>query len=213
MPLTSAYLVVLDAEERRELERRAREVTGPWRDVQRARMVLYAGTGFSTRGRASRAGTGFAMSRSRSVWTVTRRSSVVGDAASLRKAVSMAWQIVLARAARVVFPPEQVAEVVAVACELPKTHDKPLGRFSRSELHRLVIERGVTEASASTIWRWLHDAALKPWQQRSDVTLTTTSDYSIQSGARRRGVRRGVGSKPGRSATCSSGWGGGPRVR
>jgi hypothetical protein len=29
-----------------------------------------------------------------------------------------------------------------------------------------VIERGVTEASASTIWRWLHDDALKPWQQQ-----------------------------------------------
>ena len=25
----------------------------------------------------------------------------------------------------------------------------------------------VTGASASTVWRWLHDAALKPWQQRS----------------------------------------------
>jgi hypothetical protein len=34
-------------------------------------------------------------------------------------------------------------------------------------LHRLVIEQGVTEASASTIWRWLHDRSLKPWQQRS----------------------------------------------
>jgi hypothetical protein len=30
-----------------------------------------------------------------------------------------------------------------------------------------VIERAITDASASTIWRWLHDAALKPWQQRS----------------------------------------------
>jgi hypothetical protein len=30
-----------------------------------------------------------------------------------------------------------------------------------------VIERGVTDASATTIWRWLHDDALKPWQQRS----------------------------------------------
>ena len=29
-----------------------------------------------------------------------------------------------------------------------------------------MIERGVTDASASTIWRWLHDDALKPWQQR-----------------------------------------------
>jgi hypothetical protein len=25
----------------------------------------------------------------------------------------------------------------------------------------------VTEASASTIWRWLHDDAIKPWQTRS----------------------------------------------
>jgi DDE superfamily endonuclease len=54
-----------------------------------------------------------------------------------------------------------------VACELPVKHDRPLGRFSRIELHRLVIEQGVTEASASTIWRWLHDRSLKPWQQRS----------------------------------------------
>ena len=29
------------------------------------------------------------------------------------------------------------------------------------------MERDVTDASASTIWRWLHDDALKPWQQRS----------------------------------------------
>ena len=71
------------------------------------------------------------------------------------------------RVARAVFPPEQVAEVKALACELPATHGLPLGRFSRTELHRLVVERGLSEASASTIWRWLHDDALRPWQQRS----------------------------------------------
>ena len=53
-----------------------------------------------------------------------------------------------------------------MACELPAKHDRPLGRFSRTELHRLVIERGVTEASASTIWRWLHGRSLKPWRQQ-----------------------------------------------
>ena len=40
------------------------------------------------------------------------------------------------------FPPEQVAGVKALACELPATHGLPLGRFSRTELHRLVVERG-----------------------------------------------------------------------
>jgi hypothetical protein len=29
-----------------------------------------------------------------------------------------------------------------------------------------VIELAVTEASASTIWRWLHEDAIKPWQQQ-----------------------------------------------
>jgi len=72
-----------------------------------------------------------------------------------------------ARAARVVFPPEQVAEVKAIACELPAEHGLQLGRFSRAELHRLVIERGVTDASATTIWRWLTEDAIRPWQQRS----------------------------------------------
>ena len=71
------------------------------------------------------------------------------------------------RVDRAVFPPEQVAEVKAIACELPRTHELPLSRFSRVELHRLVIERGVTEASASTVWRWLHEDAIKPWQTRS----------------------------------------------
>jgi DDE superfamily endonuclease len=57
--------------------------------------------------------------------------------------------------------------VKAIACELPATHGLPLSRFSRTELHRLVIERGVSDASASTIWRRLHDAAIRPWQVRS----------------------------------------------
>jgi len=76
---------------------------------------------------------------------------------------------VRALAGRAVFPPEEVTAVKAVACELPATEGVPLSRFSRTELHRLVIERGVTEASASTIWRWLNDDALRPWQQRSWV--------------------------------------------
>lgn len=30
-----------------------------------------------------------------------------------------------------------------------------------------MVERGITDASATTIWRWIHDAAIKPWQVRS----------------------------------------------
>ena len=86
-----------------------------------------------------------------------------------------------ARDARAVFPPEQVAEVKAIACELPATHGLPLGRFTRTELHRLVIERGVTDASATTIWRWLHDDAIKPWQVRSWL-FARDPDFAAKAG-------------------------------
>jgi hypothetical protein len=59
--------------------------------------------------------------------------------------------------------------VKAVACELPRERGVPLSRFSRAELHRLVIERGITAASASTIARWLAQDAIRPWQHRSWV--------------------------------------------
>lgn len=71
------------------------------------------------------------------------------------------------RAVRAVFPPEEVAQVKAIACEFPKEHGAPLSRFSRSELQRFVVERGVSEASASTIGRWLAEDAIRPWNKRS----------------------------------------------
>src|SRR5918998_1705206 len=104
--------------------------------------------------------------RSRRVWIRRRVWSDVGDD-DLPNIASRDCAISRGLAGRVVFPPQQVAEVKAIACELPLTHELPLSRFSRIELHRLVIERGVTEASASTIWRWLHEDAIKPWQTRS----------------------------------------------
>ena len=55
----------------------------------------------------------------------------------------------------------------AIACGLPRTHGVPLSRFSRAELHRLVVERGISAASPSTIARWLAEDAIKPWRYRS----------------------------------------------
>src|SRR4051794_9789624 len=69
------------------------------------------------------------------------------------------------------FPPHEVAQVKAIACELPKTHGVPLSRFSRSELHRFVVEQAISEPSASTIGRWLTQDAISPWRQRSWIFL------------------------------------------
>lgn len=56
----------------------------------------------------------------------------------------------------------------ALACELPATLGLPLSRFSRSELRRPVLAAGiVADISGTTIWRWLHADALRPWSRRS----------------------------------------------
>src|SRR3954470_1923691 len=106
------------------------------------------------------------MSRSRRGSTASPRSWGGGEVVS-RASGSLVLRIERGRVARAVFPPQQVAQVKAIACELPREAGVPLSRFSRAELRRLVIERAVCEASASTIARWLGEDAIRPWRHRS----------------------------------------------
>jgi hypothetical protein len=60
------------------------------------------------------------------------------------------------------------AEVIAMACELPVESGVPLSRWSSSELAREAVTRGIVEQiSGVTVWRWLSEDAIKPWQHRS----------------------------------------------
>jgi len=57
--------------------------------------------------------------------------------------------------------------VKALACELPGAHGVPLARWSTSELAGQACRSGlVATISGSTVWRWLHEDAIKPWQHR-----------------------------------------------
>ena len=50
----------------------------------------------------------------------------------------------------------------------PADSDVPLARWSSSELAREAIARGICEQiSGVTVWRWLSEDAIKPWQYRS----------------------------------------------
>jgi len=72
------------------------------------------------------------------------------------------------RGRKPVSPPQQVARVKALACEIPARHEEPLGRYSTADLARLSAAHPERPPlSASTIWRILDTAALKPWQHRS----------------------------------------------
>ncbi len=67
---------------------------------------------------------------------------------------------------------------MAVACELPCQHGIQISRFSRSELHRLVIERGVTDASAATIARWLAEDAISHGSTALGCSRATPGSWS-----------------------------------
>lgn len=57
--------------------------------------------------------------------------------------------------------------VKALACELPSEHGVPLARWSTAELAGQACRSGlVATVSGSTVWRWLHEDAIKPWQHR-----------------------------------------------
>jgi hypothetical protein len=58
--------------------------------------------------------------------------------------------------------------VIALACELPAEKGVPLSRWSAVELAREAASRGIVERiSGVTVWRWLSEDAIRPWNFRS----------------------------------------------
>jgi DDE superfamily endonuclease len=83
------------------------------------------------------------------------------------KNVWPAWKTAHAPADPGFFPPELVVRVKAIACELPHRFGVPLSRWSVTELGAQVRACGLTASvSDTTIWRWLSEDAIRPWQHR-----------------------------------------------
>ncbi|MHB8256104.1 MAG: transposase [Acidiferrobacterales bacterium] len=60
-----------------------------------------------------------------------------------------------------------VVQIKALACEPLASHHLPLSRFSVAEVARHARQSGVVATlSDSTVWRWLHEDAIRPWQHR-----------------------------------------------
>jgi hypothetical protein len=70
------------------------------------------------------------------------------------------------------FTPVQVAEVKALACQLPAESNTPLATWSCPELAREAVTHAVVDrVSASTVRRWLAEDPIKPWQHRSWIFI------------------------------------------
>ena len=152
--MASRYVIELSEVERRELSRRAAQYTRPHREVVRAKIVLLAAEGHSNAEIARRLDT-----TERSVGKWRRRFCEEGLPGLDEKP----------RPGRPrSFPPSQVAEIKALACELPAESGRPLSRWSGAELAKQAIERGIVcSISGTTVWRYLAEDAIRPWAWRS----------------------------------------------
>lgn len=66
------------------------------------------------------------------------------------------------------FPPEQIVQVKAIACQLPAERGLPLSRFSLREI-QAEVERCplIGSISTGTLWRILNNDAIRPWYHQS----------------------------------------------
>ncbi len=92
------------------------------------------------------------------------------------------WRSDRARAAPRSFPPEVVVQVKALACELPATRGLPLSRLSTADIVREAQRCGlVATLSDKTVWRWLHEDAIRPWQHRTWI-FPRDPDFAAKAG-------------------------------
>ena len=71
------------------------------------------------------------------------------------------------------FTPEQVTQILAVACEPPEKSGRPITHWTAHELTDEVVKRGiVTSISPSQVSRYLREAALQPHKSRYWLNTT-----------------------------------------
>jgi transposase len=158
MPPACATPVTPTAADRHRLKKMAYGHKTPYRDRQRATIVLAAARG--------RSNARIATETRMHVDTVRmwRGRFAEGGLAGLADRGRSG------RPAR--FTPLQAAEVKALACQLPAETGAPLSRWSCPELAREAVARGVAGSiSESTVRRWLAEDTLKPWQYRSWIFI------------------------------------------
>jgi len=72
--------------------------------------------------------------------------------------------------------------VKAIACELPTKRHLPLARFSCGDIAREVERSGlVATISDKTVWRWLSEDAIRPWQHRCWI-FPRDPDFAVKAG-------------------------------
>jgi len=158
VPVPRARQITLTATDRRKLKTLAYSHTAGYQQVIRARIVRDAAHGYSNQKIAGRQAVHIDTVR---YWRGRYADEGLPGLADRRRT---------GRPPR--FTPVQIAEVKAMACQLPAETGLPLSRWSCPDLAGEVVDRGIIAAiSASTIRRILAADALKPWQYQSWIFI------------------------------------------
>lgn len=160
--------IVLSAQTRHRLQRLTRTGTAQHRQVVRATIVLLAARGMPNSVIAERVGVCVDTVR-----TWRTRFAAHGEA-GLRDRDRPG------RPRR--FTDVQQAQVKALACELPADRGIPLSRFSHADLAAEAVDAGIVEnISTSTVRRWLHADAIRPWYHQSWI-FPRDPDFATKAG-------------------------------
>jgi transposase len=152
--ISSPYVIILSTAEHQELTLRAHAARAAHRDVIRARIVLAAADGRTNAAIAADLGLHVDTVRKWRRRFYGERLTGLKDRPRPGRSPG--------------FTAVQVAEVKALACELPAASNTPLARWSCPDLAVEASRRGVVgSVSPSTVRRWLAADAIKPWQHRS----------------------------------------------
>ncbi|MGB8380965.1 MAG: IS630 family transposase [Dermatophilaceae bacterium] len=166
MPAPRACPITLTASDRRRLNQCAAGHKTPFRERQRALIVLWAARGYATAVVAARVDVSIDTARK---WRTRFAAQGMAGLADLPRS---------GRPRR--FTEIQRAEIKALACELPATQGVPLSRWTCLDLAFEVVNGGIVDTiSPSTVRRVLTDDAIKPWQHRSWISVRDP-DFAVK---------------------------------
>jgi len=151
----------------------ARSYTNPYWLVIRAKIILYAAAGMSTPDIEQRLDlVADTVGKWRQRWCASAPQLTTADAAGLETQTLAAQVIaVLSDATRPgrpdTFSPEQLVQIIAVACEEPGESDREISHWTRRELAEEVRHRQIVPTiSPRHVGRLLDEATLKPHLSR-----------------------------------------------
>jgi transposase len=171
MALCAAAPVHVSTKHRHRLEAIVRQRYAPQSLVMRARLILLAGAGAGVRKSARKLEVGrTTVQRWRKRW---RASGGQPFAERLCDAPRPGTPPT--------FQPEQICEIIAVACEPPSASGRPFTHWTQATLAAAATDRSIVERiSAHSVGRFLREVDLKPHRTRGWINTPRDADFAAK---------------------------------